>query len=274
MTLLIIPEKPRAAISAATILPLATANARTAATPLTCRRDDYGAIRALSHELGPDAIIQRFDGALPELGITRVPLSGRARRTHGKTGWHAVNADLYGWDPEQDVAVVQIRQSETDAYGITVRKDYAVIGRNETGTVFRHPIAASAVHGAIRANGDDPVAVVRRAQRWMWRCTSRQLEDSLAKGMRQGDVLMITVRGEPRGMPIDVADYVIGGSHRVVAPAFRADTANKQAVYALSPKLLHIKDQHAPVYCDWDGWHSIRLAREAPAWEIAALVGD
>lgn len=177
----------------------------------------------------------------------------------------ALNHDLYGYDPNQGVAVIQARHAfrrhKNDFMG--THKTYFLCGKNEiTGESFRHPVSASAIHGAIRT-GAKSAGIVRAAQKWMWQVTDKQLDNSV----RQGDLLLVPERGEPKG------DYVghmmvLGGSHEVNA----SEILINGKIYAKNPQLTHKKGQHAPVAVN--GWVSVRVARDAPAWNFAVRIGD
>jgi hypothetical protein len=184
----------------------------------------------------------------------------------------AVNHDLYGWDAGQNVGIVQVRHTfRRYRNGYTnSRKTYVLAGFNETGTPFRHPVSASAVRGAVRVDGD-PVAVVRAAQRWMWKVTDKQL----AAGIRQGDVLMVPERRSP---PADAT--VLGG---VATLADTHEVSSRQIVrwdgspfiWAVNPRIRHLRAQHETIRpIEHDGWYSVRVADEEPAWDFSLRLGD
>lgn len=174
----------------------------------------------------------------------------------------ALNHDLYGYDPSQGVAVVQARQCIGTKYGKTSHKTYFLCGHNEiTGAAFVHPVGSHAIRAAINAGGNS-VEVVFTAQRWMWEVTPKQL----ATAVRQGDLLLVpekTPAGEYRGEVMTLA-----GSHEIHADEIRENGM----VYALNPRLIHTKNQHEPVTVT--GWASVRVAREASAWNFAERKGD
>lgn len=177
----------------------------------------------------------------------------------------ALNHDLYGYDHSQGVAVIQARHAfrrhKNDYLG--THKTYFLSGFNEiTGEPFRHPISSAAIRGAIRA-GADAVGVVRAAQKWMWAVTDKQL----ATSVRQGDLLLVPEKGEPQGKYMGQT-MTLAGSHEVHASEIRQNGR----VYARNPQLIHVKGQHAPVAIE--GWASVRVAQDAPAWDFAVRIGD
>lgn len=223
---------------------------------MTTNRGHYSEIVSID---GVDAgkILGSYGDALPELGIEEA--AGRGRHK----GWVAVNADLYGHDAAQDVAVVQIRRSAFDGKYRETHKDYVLVGRTESGGVFRHPVSAAAVRAAIRK---DPSASssVAAAQCWMFGVKP----EKLAKSVRQGDVLLSPERSGPKGGVEELGTgIVVGESHAVEAARVVRDA--KGTVWALDPIVRHSKGQHADVCGDEvDRWHTVRLAKEAPTWSF------
>jgi hypothetical protein len=97
----------------------------------------------------------------------------------------------------------------------------------------------------------------------MWQVTSKQLLSSV----RQGDLLLVPEKGEPTGVSKGQV-MTLAGSHEVHASDIRVNGR----IYALNPRLIHKKGQHAPVAID--GWVSVRVARETDAWNFAIRLGD
>jgi hypothetical protein len=236
-------------------------------------RNAYGAIVAIEADgksIPVNDIMARLGDLTSEEGAPILPETfvDFDKKSRGDS----LNLDLYGYDPDQNVYVVQIRHFfRRYAKGFAnIHKDYVLVGLNETGTAFRHPVGAHGLHAAIRKDPADPIAVVRAAQKWMWEVTDKQLE----KGIRQGDVFLYPVRGRPANFaPISETTVVVGESHQINAREFVRD--GKGRVYALGPTIRHSKNQHDPVYGEDDEtWHAVRLAREANAWEWGARLGD
>lgn len=230
------------------------------------KRGNYDEIKDIvfadGSALSAAEIIRKFDDILPETFVA----FDRAMRGD------SLNLDLYGYDIEQDVAIVQIRhffRRYRKGYA-NIHKDYVLVGRNEiTNELFRHPVSSHAVHAGIRKDDKDPVAPVRAAQRWMWGVSDKQL----ASGQRQGDILIVPAKGRPAYAEMIEADTVlVGGTHEVHAAAFCRD--RKGVVFAYGPTVRHTKGQHLTAYGDGDFWHSIRLAASAPTWEWGARLGD
>jgi hypothetical protein len=208
-----------------------------------------------------ETILERFADCLPE----------PYRQQHGRRRSEKLSLDLYAYDPEQGVAIVQARRHSWDSkhgFGQT-RKTYFLCGHNEiTGAPFRHPISAAAVHGAVR-RGLRGAAIVRAVQSWMWSVTLTQLDRSI----RQGDVLLVPERSAPKGGTERGHVATLADSHEVHAT--RVVEAEDGRLWALDPIIYHTKGQHETVHgCHHDGWCTIRVAREAPAWDFARRLGD
>lgn len=229
--------------------------------PVASTRGAYGEICAISGPLTVEAILQHVQAALPP----------EASNWDDKGRGSSLSHDLYGWCPEERVAVVQVRKSERlyrHGY-LNTRKDYVLAGYNEDQTPFRHPVSSAAVRGAVRT-GASPADVVRAAQRWMWSVTATQLDGAV----RQGDLLIVAERVGPRGQLIDRGNEArLAETHLVRAERLVTDPAGK--LWAQKPVLSHSKGQHrdkrAPAS---DGvWFSIRVAETAPAWSWSRRLG-
>lgn len=219
---------------------------------------------------GVAAIQEHFSPCLPE---TYCDFDRKQRGA-------AQNVDLYGVDLEQNVAVYQVRLAYRWAakHFMSVKKSYVLVGFNdESGEPFRHPVGAHKIRKAADRFPNDAAAVVRAAQEWMWEITPKQLERALAARQRQGDVLLLKDRLPKDAEALELIDgwYPVGGeegTHQVYADEVRVKDGR---VFALNPKLVHRKNQHCHVFAgEGEGWYSVRLAREAAAWDFAERFGD
>lgn len=253
-------------------LPPTTTQSEARQTPQANRGAYDEILRLVGVSETPQQIISRFAAALP----------GKFVAFDRKSRGDALNHDLYGYDPEQDVAVIQIRHAfrrYRDGY-LNVHKDYVLVGRNEiTGLPFRHPVSATAIRAGIRADRRDPAAAVRAAQRWMWGVSDKQLTKALADGCRQGDVLLVAERGKPAAAKVlrEVGTtYILGESHEVRAAEVLivAGKGDTEVVWARDPALWHAKGQHDPIWAPADGWYSVRIADEAATWSWGTRLGD
>lgn len=227
------------------------------------RRGAYNQLVAVNGQNATD-ILHRFKSCLP------TPIVEFDSKMRGES----LNHDLYGYDPEQNVAVVQCRRFSREyarGYG-RIQKTYVLVGFNEHGTPFRHPVAHGPIHGAIR-KGADAAGVVRAAQMWMWGVTERQL----ARSIRQGDVLLVPERSLPANrLFIERGNQaVMAGTHVVHATRIVQAEGDRLRVYALNLRIVHRRDQHEPIGAtDHDVWYTVRVADEALAWEFSERLGD
>lgn len=211
-------------------------------------------------------IVNIFETVLPE---TFVEFDKKMRGD-------SLNLDLYGYDAEQGVAIIQIRHFyKRYAKGYAnIHKDYVLVGQNEiTNEFFRHPVSPHAIHAAIRKNPSDPKAAVRAAQRWMWKVTDKQLDASI----RQGDVLMVpSKKPSETYLRADVSTAVVGGSHEIRSSEMyvRTEDGEIKDVVAWCPTVVHTKNQHDPIFANEERFYSIRVAEEAATWKWGVRLGD
>ncbi|MFA5466962.1 MAG: hypothetical protein WC251_03835 [Candidatus Izemoplasmatales bacterium] len=181
-----------------------------------------------------------------------------------------VTVDLYGIDAKENLFVIQVRQSfrTHKNWFLSVRKSYFLIGYNENGNPFAHPINAAVVHGAIKRD-PSPVSPVRAAQAWIWGIA----EDKLPTVLRNGDVALIPAKcprtdvmvfsgGEYR------VDDDVAADHHLITNEIRANGA----IYAQNPTLYHRKGQHPEAR--GEGWYKVVVGRRANFWDFARPTVD
>ena len=187
-------------------------------------------------------------------GITRLNRRG--------TRWQALNWDLYGYGTDvhsgELLVVVQVRQAVAGRRWTRIRKNYYLIGQNEDGSTFAHPVSAMCVHHAIRAGRD----VLRAVQDWIFGCDYAQL-------LRQGDLALIPLR-RAAGERTPLRSMVLEDSHALEASEIRFGAGG--VVYAKNPRLVHLPGAHPRV--EATGWHKIVSGRRAPFWRFAAPTVD
>lgn len=188
-----------------------------------------------------------------EFGVTRLNRRG--------TRWAALNWDLYGYGLDAHsgapLAVVQIRQAVSGRRWTRIRKNYYLLGQNEDGSTFAHPVSAMCVHSAIRAGQD----VVRRVQDWIFGADYGEVR-------RQGDIALIPLR-RAAGERTPLQMMLLEDSHELHASEIRLGAG---AVYAKDPRLTHLPGAHPRV--EATGWHKIVSGRRAPFWRFAAPTVD
>ncbi len=180
-----------------------------------------------------------------------------------------VTVDLYGIDAANDLYVIQVRQSfrEHKNWYLSVRKSYFMIGHNENGNAFAHPVESRVIHAAIKRN-PEASSPVQAAQAWIWGIDEKRLPEVL----RNGDVALIPARLPKEVMIFPGGSYRvdegIASDHQLVADEIRANGA----IYALNPTLYHRKGQHPEAR--GNGWFKVVVGRRADFWSFARPTMD
>jgi hypothetical protein len=179
----------------------------------------------------------------------------------------AINCDLYGYDTEQGLAVVQVREAIFHPRRHTqVRKDYYLIGRTETGGFFAHPVETPARSKKALETPESCVAFVLAR---IWNCREQDLGDI----ERQGDVAFVPVPRIPKtATQIQNGEAVlIRDTHRLTGDVWR-DTDG--TLYTRrGARLVHTKRQHAPVKAK-AGVYRVQPGIRAETWGFTAPHGD
>lgn len=218
--------------------------------------------------------IQKVLEELEDGGVDehRVPAWETGCAFDNKGRGEAVNVDIYGmaFCGRQILGVVQVRRyAKTHKnWWPSVRKNYFLVGRNETQTVFAHPIPSGAVHAAIRRD-PSPESPVHAARAWIFEVPIAKLSTIL----RHGDVAAIPVRSLPRGERVPLEDMVEGvqvvDSHVLHGTEI---VRVGQRLYARNPLLRHTKGQHANV--SGEGWYRVQVGLRADYWRFASPTAD
>lgn len=177
------------------------------------------------------------------------------------TRWSALNWDLYGVGEDchsgELLAVIQIRQSRNTRYGTNIRKNYFLIGTNEDGSSFAHPVSSHVVHAAVRTGRDVCLAV----QCWIF-------DGDYSRMVRQGDLALIPMRKRPGAPTAPRKRMVLQGSHELVGTAIRQDGN----LYVKNPKMQHLPGTHPTV--EGEGWYKVIVGNRAEFWRFAAPTID
>jgi hypothetical protein len=170
---------------------------------------------------------------------------------------HAMNYDWYGvgYDLHDGgfLGVIQVREfyRRKSSYFPEIRKSYFLIGKNEDGTFFAHPVESRAIHAAIKKGTD----VVTAIQSWIF-------GTDYSKVIRQGDLCLVPVRsikGEDRGTEI-----IIEKSHRLMADRI----IENGDLYAVNPNMVHLNGTH-PTIQNLTGKYKIIVGKRAAFWSFA-----
>ena len=180
----------------------------------------------------------------------------------------SINIDVYGWHVEMGLAVIQVRQCRFHPrWWNHVRKDYYLIGRNESMTVFSHPCSSPARSSI--AMVERPEETVYWVEREIFRCTERQR----TLMVRQGDLAFVpaAIPSEAEPVPVDALTVDADGSHLL-----KADTAfiHEAVLYVRGPAtMIHLKGQHAPVEVPKGSWR-VQVGYREPTWGFTRPTRD
>ena len=179
----------------------------------------------------------------------------------------AINVDLYGYDADQGLAVVQVRETvfHPRRYNRT-RKDYYLIGRTEAGATFAHPVESPARSSRAMSSAE---ACVRYVLAKIWDCREQDLDDI----ERQGDVAFVPVRNLPADAePVLNGEAVlIRNTHQLTGDLWRTSDGTLYA--RRGARLKHLKGQHKPVRAK-GGYYRVQAGHRAQNWGFTAPHGD
>lgn len=167
---------------------------------------------------------------------------------------YAIGKDLH---TKRTLVVIQVRQwrKSTRRGFPRVRKNYFLLGRNEDGSTFAHPVASKVIHSAISKERN----LIRSIQRWMFGC-------DYADVIRQGDIAFVPLKrtgGEATGE----TSVTVEESHQISADEIRK---NETVLYALNPTSFH--PTHPKV--ELEGWYKVMVGKRATYWKFARPTKD
>lgn len=179
----------------------------------------------------------------------------------------AINCDLYGYQEEQGLAVVQVRQAQFHPGRYTrVRKDYYLIGHTEQGGFFAHPVTSPA---RSRTALESPEGVVDFVLSKVWNCRVTDLPYI----ERQGDVAFIPVYKIPNSAEkLESSDVMLNESHKLVGECW-FDKETETYYTKRGSRLVHLKNQHSRVRAK-GGCYRVQVGVRADNWGFTAPMGD
>lgn len=208
--------------------------------------DDMTTIRALVKRVADADKIDEHGGW--DFGIEKVTRN-RSR---------ALNWDLYGYGNDTHsgnlLAVIQVREWTEGKRWNTVRKSYFLIGENEDGTAFAHPVSHAPIFAAIKAGRD----VVLAVQNWIF-------GGDYAGMVRHGDLALLPMAKRPGGTKGQLRKVAVLEESHELRAAQIAQVDGR--IYAKNPTLTHIPGTHPPV--NGSGWFRVVIGQRASAWNFA-----
>ncbi len=176
----------------------------------------------------------------------------------------AINVDLFGYDEDQGLAVIQVREAQFRPNRFTrVRKDYYLIGTTESGATFAHPVESPA---RSRKALETPKATVEYVLAKVWNCRIADLGDI----ERQGDVAFVPVTRIPDQAVKINGPVTIRDTHVLTGDIWQeGDTLYTRR----GARLVHAKGQHAPVRAK-AGVYRVQPGVRNQNWGFTAPHGD
>ncbi len=157
------------------------------------------------------------------------------------------------------LAILQVREATFCPNRYTrTRKDYYLIGRNEDGSPFAHPLT-----GIVTARTS-----VAAASAKIWDCDPRDLPDI----ERQGDVAFVPVRRQPAELERITDDVILRNSHRLRGEVYRA--SNGTYYVRGQAWIVHLRREHATIKTGSSGWRRVQLAERGSAYSFSAPTAD
>lgn len=220
-------------------------------------RNSYGALKSTPDWL--DAITRELDGTAWSSGITKT----HEKKQRGV----AINVDVYSIDESRQLAVVQVRQCifHEKRYN-EVRKNYFLIGRNENGNAFAHPVETIARNkNALKtAEGGVCLALSR-----IWACDPEDVDDII----RNGDVAFIPVKSSALKNAERVNDnyLLFGESHVLSSPEIYK--VGKIYYVKGQAKIMHKKGQHPTARVKSGVWR-VQEGIRGSQWDFSRATAD
>ena len=195
---------------------------------------------------------------------------GRGIASDKKQRGTSINVDCYSYDQGRGLAVVQVRQCQFRPGRFNrVRKDYYLIGTNENGNAFAHPIETVA---RSKKTFETAEAGVLLALSRIWNCKT----DEVDYIVRNGDVAFVpVVRVPATAQVVEGNQITVRESHHVKALAdskIYRDADGTIYVKGIA-KIEHSKGQHPTAKVKGGSWRVVAGARAA-TWGFSSPTAD
>lgn len=225
-------------------------------------RNDFGAL------IHVPAWARQLVSAAEKAGTYTAGIASNRRHTRGT----AINADVYGYDKAQQLAVIQVRECRfRQGRFPKVRKDYYLVGYVESGEAFAHPVDSPARSKTALAS---PEACVAWVLAKIWDCAVADVPEI----RRQGDIAFVPALLPLGAKPLVVQTITIRGTHVITAHLiyeYRCPARPYEITYYVARKAraVHTKGEHATVMVR-HGYFRVQPGIRAKVWAFTAPVGD
>jgi hypothetical protein len=232
----------------------------TRSTPVS--RNGYGAI---TNDI-PVAIKALVDQLATELGWTL------GIQKVGKSGYAAHNLDVFGYDADRHLAIIQPRRAhkKKEGYYSQVEKAYMLVGIDD-GQLFSHPLQSSPAR-----NPNLKTHTAEDTVRWAEGKIFGVPVSRLDTIVRQGDVAFVPCRSIPavaKENPVDVMDLIIRGSHSIKVDGNLFKDPDGQFYFDGVAESVHTKGQHKAIQIE-GRYKIVAGKRGRPAWWADSELGD
>lgn len=210
----------------------------------------------------PPAFVQNFMREMERAGVCETGIVSDSRRRG-----ESVNIDPCGWDDEQALAVLQVRQCIFHPRKFNrVRRDYYLCGYNENGTFFAHSIESPMRSSYAKAA---PKNCVEFALSKIWGVKISQLDEVV----RQGDIAFIPVKNLPAdAAPFPEPTMILRESHILRGEIF---TAGESVFVKFGASMRHVKKEHAAIRAKKiSPFYRVALGNRAETWGFSAPTAD
>jgi hypothetical protein len=218
-------------------------------------RNRFGALSTVPQWVA--AILKELDGKAWETGIEA------DRKGRGSS----INVDVYSYDETRQLAVVQVRLCTFRPGRFNhVRKDYYLIGKNENGNAFAHPVESVARSKKAMATVDGGVTL---ALTRIWNCDAEDLDEI----RRNGDIAFIPVFCLPdSAVRVEENGLTLRDSHVVEADELYKDVDGTYYVRGRA-RIKHLKRQHKQTNAPRGFWR-VQPGLRASNWGFTAPTAD
>ena len=232
----------------------------TCTTPVN--RNGYGAI---IKDI-PVSIKGLVDQLATELGWTL------GIKTAGRSGYEAHNLDVFGFDVNRQLAVIQLRRAykKKEGYYTQVEKSYTLVGIDD-GQLFSHPLQSSPARNP-NLHSQTAEDTVRWAEGKIFGVPVSRLDTIV----RQGDIAFVPYRTIPavvKENPVDVMDLIIRGSHSIKVDGSLYQDQAGQFYFDGVAESVHTKGQHKAVQVA-GRYKIVAGKRGRSAWWADSELGD
>lgn len=221
-------------------------------------RDRYGAVKNVPEW------VRAMQKELEQQGAWTTGIESD-RRGRGSS----INVDVYSISKGEQLAVVQVRECVFHPRRYSrIRKDYYLIGRNENGRAFAHPVSGFRRSRRVQA---DLSTGVRIALAKIWGCN----EDDLDDVVRNGDVAFVPVHRLPTdAVLVEEGHAVVRDSHHVRALASGKLYRVGDELYVTGrAKIEHTKHQHPTARVRGGVWRVVAGER-GEVWGFSEPTAD